>query len=145
MNKREHILNAVLLGVGLSFVLTPIGEANTRQVVALTVPIILGALFPDIDTDIGSHRKTFHNLPVLAAFVAFPIYFGNLQYVWVGVLTHYLLDMMGSKRGIALFYPFKREFSLPFGVTVDSPHATFVTLLITALELSTVALYTLYL
>jgi len=84
----------------------------------------LGALFPDVDTAFGKHRKTLHNLPILIGFVAFPFVFGNLEYVWIGVLTHYVLDIAGSKRGIALFYPlWKEEFGLPIGVAVSSKNA----------------------
>jgi len=104
------------------------------------IPVVLGALFPDVDTDFGKHRKTLHNLPVLALLYAFPLYFGNLQYVWVGVLTHYVLDVVGSKRGIALFYPFSPlEYGLPVGVATVSNYATFVTVVITAVELVVVA------
>ena len=48
MNKEGHVLNAVLLGVGLGFVLEPSGTVDTLlTVVAVTVPVTLGALFPD--------------------------------------------------------------------------------------------------
>ena len=132
------MINGVLLGVGLGYVLHPAGDLTTlRTVVAVTVPVTLGALFPDVDTAFGSHRKTLHNLPVLAVFLAFPLYFDNLAYVWLGVLTHYVLDVFGSKRGIALFYPLStREFGSPTGVTTKSAYANAVTLAVTALELA---------
>ncbi|WP_122089713.1 metal-dependent hydrolase [Halalkalicoccus subterraneus] len=141
MNKRGHVLNAALLSVGLGVVVRPTVEVGTLLVVAqLFVPIVLGALFPDVDTAFGKHRKTFHNLPVLAIFLAYPIYFGNLRWVWVGVLSHYLLDVFGSKRGIALFYPlWSREFGFPFGVPVRSRWSSAVTLVVTALELAVAA------
>jgi len=137
MNKQGHVLNAVLLGVGLGYVLEPAGDLETfRTIAEVSVPIVLGALFPDVDTAFGRHRKTLHNLLVLAVFVAFPLYFGNLQYVWLGVLTHYVLDMVGSRRGIALFYPLSdREYGSPTGVTTSSRFANAVTLVVTALEL----------
>jgi hypothetical protein len=106
--------------------------------VAVTVPVTLGALFPDIDTAFGSHRKTFHNLLILGGFVTFPLVFDNLQYVWIGVLTHYVLDVAGTTRGIALFYPFGRECDLPIGIPVTSRFALAVTLSITAVELALV-------
>ncbi|MFB6191835.1 MAG: metal-dependent hydrolase [Haloarculaceae archaeon] len=142
MNKEGHVLNAVLLGIGLGYVLHPAGDLTTlRTVVAVTVPVTLGALFPDVDTAFGSHRKTLHNLPVLAVFVAFPLYFGNLAHVWIGVLTHYVLDVFGSKRGIALFYPvWDREFGSPTGVTTSSAYANAVTLVVTGLELGAAVL-----
>jgi membrane-bound metal-dependent hydrolase YbcI (DUF457 family) len=145
VNKKGHVLNAVLLGVGLGVILTvdPTTQPTTDvvveslvRVVELSVPVTLGALFPDVDTAFGKHRKTLHNLPVLAVFLAFPLLFGNLQFVWIGVATHYLLDVVGSRRGIALFYPLSRtEYGLPSGVTTSSRHADAVTVVITALEL----------
>ncbi|WP_440771811.1 metal-dependent hydrolase [Natronorubrum sp. DTA28] len=142
MNKKGHVLNAVLLSLGLGYLLEPAGDLETfRAIIMIGVPVTLGALFPDVDTAFGKHRKTLHSLPVLAGFIAFPYVFGNLEYVWIGVLTHYVLDVAGSKRGIALFYPlWKKEFGLPVGVAVSSKHATAVTVVITVLELVLVAL-----
>ena len=138
MNKEGHVLNALLLGVGLGFVLEPSGTVETlRTVVAVTIPVTLGALFPDVDTAFGKHRKTLHNLPILILFVVFPFAFGNLQYVWVGVLTHYVLDYFGSRRGIALFYPLSpTEYGFPSGVTTSSRFANAVTIVVTAVELA---------
>jgi hypothetical protein len=136
MNKREHVLNGLLLGIGLGVILAPHGDLTTlRTIVAVTVPVTLGALVPDIDTAFGSHRKTFHNLLVLAGFVAFPLVFDNLRFVWLGVLTHYVLDVAGTTRGIALFYPFGREYDLPIGIPVTSRFALVVTLCITVVEI----------
>jgi len=136
MNKKGHVLNAVLLSIGLGYVLEPAGDVATfRTVAEISIPITLGALFPDVDTAFGRHRKTLHNLPVLGLFLAYPLVFGNLQFVWLGVLTHYVLDMFGSKRGIALFYPWDREFSIPVGVATSSKYASVVTLVITGFEL----------
>ena len=142
MNKKGHVLNAALLSLGLGYVLEPSGDLETfRTIIMIGVPVTLGALFPDVDTAFGRHRKTLHNLPVLVGFVAFPYVFGNLEYVWIGVLTHYVLDVAGSKRGIALFYPlWKKEFGLPVGVAVSSRHADVMTMVITVLELALVAL-----
>jgi Predicted membrane-bound metal-dependent hydrolase (DUF457). len=136
MNKRGHVLNGLLLAVGVGFVLKPaVTVATGRTIVEISVPIVLGALLPDVDTAFGRHRKTLHNLPVLAIVFAYPLVFGNLQYVWIGVLSHYILDVVGSKRGIALFYPLEREFGLPIGVTTSSDYADLVTVVITAVEL----------
>jgi membrane-bound metal-dependent hydrolase YbcI (DUF457 family) len=140
MNKDGHVLNGLLLGIGLGFVLEPAGDLGTLvTVVGVTVPVVLGALFPDVDTHFGSHRKTLHNLPTLAVFLSFPLVFGNLQWVWVGVLTHYVLDVFGSKRGIALLYPYPREFGFPFGVATSSRFAGAVVLAVTAVELAVAA------
>jgi len=141
MNQKEHVLNAALLGIGLGYVLEPAGdEATFRMVLAVTVPVVLGALFPDVDAHYGRHRKALHNLPVLALFLAFPIYFGNLQWVWLGVATHYALDVLGTTRGVALFYPlYSEEFNLPVGVPVSSDRAGLVTVLVTALEIGVAA------
>lgn len=136
MNKHGHVLNGLLLGVGVGFILAPIGNVETLQtIVAVAVPVTLGALVPDIDTEFGRHRKTLHNLSVLGLFIAFPVVFGNLNYVWIGVLTHYVLDMVGSKRGIALFYPYTQEYGFPTGVATKSQYTNVVTLFITASEL----------
>ncbi len=137
MNKRGHVLNAVLLSIGLGYLIEPAGDLQTFEtIVQVTIPVTLGALFPDVDTDFGKHRKTLHNLPVLALFLAFPYAFGNLEWVWLGVLTHYVLDIAGSKRGIALFYPvWKKEFGLPVGVAVSSRHADVMTMVVTVAEL----------
>ena len=138
MNKEGHVLNAALLGIGLGFVLDPSGTVSTlRTVAAVTIPVMLGALFPDVDTAFGKHRKTLHNLPVLGLFVVFPFLFGNLAYVWVGVFTHCVLDYLGSRRGIALFYPLsRREYGFPSGVTTSSRFANVVTIIVTAVELA---------
>ena len=141
MNKEGHVLNAVLLSIGLGYVFEPAGDVPTfRMIAEISVPIVLGALFPDVDTAFGSHRKTLHNLPLLGVVYAYPVFFDNLHYVWIGVLTHYVLDLLGSKRGIALFYPFPKEYSLPVGVSVSSKWATAVTVAVTGLEIAVVAL-----
>lgn len=138
MNKRGHVLNAVLLSIGLGYLLEPSGDVETFVTIAeVFVPIVLGALFPDVDTAFGRHRKALHNLPVLAIIGAYPIYFGNLQWVWIGVATHYVLDVLGTTRGIALFYPlWKKEFDVPFGIPVDSKYTDLMTLTVTAVEIA---------
>jgi membrane-bound metal-dependent hydrolase YbcI (DUF457 family) len=137
MNERDHATNAVLLSVGLGVLLDPALDAGTAEtVVAVAVPVTLGALFPDLDTSFGRHRKTLHNLLTLGAFAAFPVVYGNLQWVWLGVATHYVLDLCGNVRGMALFYPWPREYDVPVGVTVDSRWATVVTLAVTGVELA---------
>ncbi|WP_132057396.1 metal-dependent hydrolase [Halorussus amylolyticus] len=140
MNKEGHVLNAALLSIGLGYIIHPAGDVPTFLMIAeVSVPVILGALLPDVDTAFGKHRKTLHNLPLLAIIYAYPVYFGNLHYVWIGVATHYVLDMLGSKRGIALFYPYSKEYNLPFGVPVSSKRATAVTVAVTAFELAVIA------
>jgi len=140
MNKRGHVLNAFVLSIGIGYLLRPAGDETTFLfILEYGVPITLGALFPDVDTAFGKHRKTLHNLPLLAGFIVFPIVFGNLQYIWIGVLTHYVLDVVGSKRGIALFYPHPREYGFPTGVTTSSDYAEIVTIVITTIELAVAA------
>ena len=137
MNKRGHVLNAIFLAIGLGFVLEPAGDVATfRTIAAVFVPLVLGALFPDVDTHFGKHRKTLHNLPVLAIVAAYPIFFDNLQWVWLGVLTHYVLDALGTTRGIALFYPlWDEEFGGTFGVPVSSDYADLMMFVVTVFEL----------
>jgi membrane-bound metal-dependent hydrolase YbcI (DUF457 family) len=159
MNKRDHVVNAALLSAGTAVLLgvvpspttgeTPVlaaatlpalGVAVATEAVRYGVPVTLGALFPDVDTAFGRHRKTFHNLLVLATFLAFPLWFDNLRYVWLGVLTHLVLDFLGSARGVALFYPLSTdEYSFPGGVSTTSPWATPVTVAVTGLELAALA------
>jgi len=139
MNKREHLMNAALLSVGLAVLAQGhLGVPTVRTLLAVGVPVSLGALVPDIDTAVGSHRKTFHNLLTLGTFAAFPLAFGNLHLVWLGVLTHYVLDLLGGTRGMALFYPWPEEYDVPVGVPVDSPWAGVVTLVVTGVELAVV-------
>jgi hypothetical protein len=155
MNKRDHVVNAVLLSVGTAVLLGvvpsqglasgSIGRPGTlEETVSLVavefvrfgVPVTLGALFPDVDTAFGRHRKTFHNVFVLGVFLVFPTVFGNLQFVWLGVATHLVLDITGSARGVALFYPLTpEEFDLPGGVATSSRWATPLTVVITGVEL----------
>lgn len=137
MNKRGHVLNALLLSVGLGYLLEPAGNLATFDVIAaISVPIVLGASIPDVDTALGRHRKTMHNLAVLAIVSAYPIYFSNLQYVWIGVLSHLVLDLLGTRRGLALLYPLTdREFAVPIGVAVDSKLADGMMFVVTAFEL----------
>jgi hypothetical protein len=136
MNKDGHVLNAFLLSVGLAIFMDPTSPvAFARNFATVCIPVVLGALFPDVDTFVGTHRKTLHNLTVLGIFVAYPIVFDNLHYVWIGVLTHYVLDVFGSRRGIALFYPWRKEFGFPIGVPVNSKYATVMTIAVTGFEL----------
>ena len=140
MRERGHVVNAVLLGVGIGVLLEPALTMDTVvAVLTVGVPILLGALFPDIDTSFGKHRQTFHNLAVLVGFAAFPVVFGNLAYVWLGVLTHYVLDLLGNVKGMALLYPYDRFYDVPVGVNVDSRWADVVTMLVTAVELAAAA------
>jgi membrane-bound metal-dependent hydrolase YbcI (DUF457 family) len=145
MNKEGHVLNAVLLGIGLGYILEPAGDFSTfRTIAEVTIPVTLGALFPDVDTAFGRHRKTLHNFLVLGVFLAYPFVFDNLQFVWLGVLTHYILDLAGSKRGLALLYPWDREFNLPVGVATSSKYANLATLVITGVELLIVGVLVFY-
>lgn len=140
MNEKGHAVNAVLLGVGTGLMLEPSMTPSTVQsVVTVGVPVVLGALFPDLDTTFGTHRKTLHNAVVLGTFVAFPYFFGNLHYVWLGVATHYVLDLLGNVRGIAVFYPYPELYDVPVGVPVTSRWTDAVTLAVTAFELAVVA------
>jgi hypothetical protein len=143
MNERGHVVNAVLLSIGLTVILAEVlAVPPVRALVGIGVPVTLGALFPDIDTSFGTHRQTFHNLATLGGFLAFPLVFGNLHYVWLGVATHYVLDMLGNVRGMALLYPYSEEYDIPVGVPVDSTWADAVTLAVTGVEL--VVIYVIY-
>jgi hypothetical protein len=136
VNERGHVENAVVLSLGVGLILEPsVSWALVEQVVAVGPPIVLGALFPDIDTSFGTHRKTFHNVWVLGLAVAFPFVFDNLHYVWIGIGTHYVLDLLGNVKGMGLFYPLPGFYDVPVGVNVGSRWADVVTLSVTAVEL----------
>jgi membrane-bound metal-dependent hydrolase YbcI (DUF457 family) len=137
VNKREHILNGILLGIGLGYILEPAGDLSTFvTIVAVTPPLVLGAMFPDVDTAFGEHRKTLHNLPVLLFFYVYALQFDNLSWVWLGIISHYFLDIAGSTRGISWLYPFyDEEVGLPIGVPTSSHWAQWITALITVAEL----------
>ena len=112
MNRGPHILNALALGTAVSVAVDPavygalvdalvsgasVGPpvwAAMTALVGVTIPVVLGAMVPDIDAAVGQHRKTLHNGFVLVGFIWFPVAFGNLQYVWVGVLAHLVLDLL---------------------------------------------------
>lgn len=152
MNKEGHVINAALLSLGLGVVLaapTVLSVATLLAVVEtvarLSVPVVLGALFPDVDTAFGKHRKTLHNVFVLGIVAAYPIVFDNLQFVWIGVATHYVLDVIGSRRGIAFFYPLtSQEWGLPSGVTTSSKYANPVTVVVTLVELAILGAFHVY-
>lgn len=137
MNERGHVINAVLLSVGLGFILEQsISVDALVTVVTVAPPIVLGALFPDIDTSFGTHRKTFHNVWVLGLAIVFPFLFGNLHYVWIGITTHYVLDLLGNVKGMGVFYPLPGFFDIPVGVNINSKWADIVTLAVTGFELA---------
>ncbi len=136
MNKREHVINGLALGLGIGYMLEPGTDVETvTSMLEFGVPITMGAMIPDIDTAIGGHRKTFHNLLTLLVFITFPYYFNNLRYIWIGITSHYVLDLLGTTRGIALFYPLRREFEIPVGVRVNSIFAPLVTVVVTVFSL----------
>ncbi len=140
MRERGHVINAVLLGVGIGVLVEPsMTQSTLVAVFGIGVPVLLGALLPDIDTSFGTHRATFHNLLVLGAVAAFPVVFGNLAYVWLGVLTHYVLDLLGNVKGMALFWPLSGFYDVPVGVNIDSRWADVVTLAVTGVELAVAA------
>ncbi len=165
MNKRDHVLNGVLLAVGVAVILgvapsvgvgadertLPTASLDALAAVGLLVaeffvPIVLGALVPDVDTAFGRHRKSLHNALVVAVFVAYPVVFDNLHFVWLGVVSHLVLDLAGSARGIALLYPLtSEETDLPGGVSTSSRYATPLTVAITLAELGLVAVVHYYL
>lgn len=140
MNKKGHVFNAICLGIGTGILLEPtVSTAALVSVVTVGVPVVLGALLPDVDTAFGTHRQTFHNVWVLGAFVAFPHFLGNLHYVWLGIVTHYALDLLGNQMGMGVFHPFGGMYDIPVGVTTTSRWADVVTVLVTAFELAVVA------
>lgn len=141
MNEKGHTINAVLLSTGLAILLEPGFTHHTIVTwLAVTPPIVLGAIFPDLDTTFGTHRQTFHNLIVLGIAITYPYLFGNLHYVWIGILTHYILDLCGNVKGMAIFYPSSKFYDIPVGVRVDSQWADIVTLLVSIFELIAIGL-----
>lgn len=140
MNEKGHAINAFLLSVGLGYLLEwSVSAEAFITIVKVTPPIMLGALFPDLDTSFGTHRKTFHNIWILLLALAFPLFFDNLHYVWIGILTHYILDLLGNVKGMGVFYPLGGFYDIPVGVNIDSRWADVVTLAVTGFELAVIA------
>ncbi len=82
MNKQDHIINGVLVGIGVGSILSPTWDTwMIHSIVAVTVPVTLGVLVSDVASDFGRHRNTLHNGVLLGSFVVFPFVFGILQYV----------------------------------------------------------------
>lgn len=136
MNKRGHVINAVLLSLGVGYLLEPqFSPALLVAIATVSPPIVLGALFPDLDTAFGDHRKTFHNIWVLGLALSFPYFFENLHFVWIGITTHYVLDLLGNIKGMGVLYPLPGFYDIPVGVNINSKWADVVTLLVTAFEL----------
>jgi len=46
--------------------------------------------------------------------------------------------MLGNVRGMALFYPYSKEYDIPVGVAVSSKWSDAVTLAVTAFELTVI-------
>lgn len=140
MNKNHHVGNAAFVGIALAYVASADIASLPWSVAAIVPPVILGALIPDLDHIVGKHRKTGHNLFLLAGLAIYPALFGNLSFVWVGVAVHFLLDLV-TARGLALFYPLSgKEWSVPPDIPVDSRAAGAVTGLLTIVEILIVVL-----
>jgi membrane-bound metal-dependent hydrolase YbcI (DUF457 family) len=159
VNKGDHVLNGVLLAVGTGVILgiaPSVGVGATGRTLPTApldallaagllaaeffIPVVLGALVPDVDTAFGKHRKSLHNVFVVAVLVAYPLVFDNLHFVWLGVVSHLVLDMAGSARGVAFAYPLtSQEWNLPGGVSTTSGYATPLTVGITLVELGLMA------
>lgn len=72
--------------------------------------------------------------------MSIPFLFGNLHYGWIGVLTHYTLDILGNRYGMGVVYSLPGFYDIPVGISVDSNWADAVTLLVTAAELGVLVL-----
>jgi len=132
----SQILNSLLLAIGLGFVFVPQGDIETFQaIIPISVPILIGGVLPDIDVAFGKHRKTTHNIFIVGLFILYPLLFNNLQYIWIGILSHLIIDITGTVRGIALFYPLSdAEYRFQTGTSNQS------TVLITVIEIITAAI-----
>ena len=122
MNKREHLLNGAIVGGAIGALVNPL-----HLLVAIPLAAA-GGLLPDADTHLGTHRKTFHNLPLLGILLLGAWFYPVFVYLPIGVCSHYMLDALCTRRGIALFYPISRqEYQSAGGVTVDDPQAGLAT------------------
>ena len=134
MNKTEHVVNGALVAGAFAVLTDPI---------QLPIAIVLGgttALFPDLDTNFGTHRKTGHNFFVLGLIVALTVIDPIMIYGAIGVASHFVIDLL-SRRGMALFYPFSsREYPMHGGVTVDDDRAQFLVGVMTLFEIGIVVL-----
>jgi len=135
MNKPEHVANGALIAGAIGVVLGGLPE------VLVAVPLgVAGSLLPDLDTAVGTHRKTFHNLPVLGVLLLGAWFHPVVIYLPIGVASHYALDALCSRRGIALFYPLTtQEYQSAGGVTVDDPRSGLLTLAFSGFEVGFLA------
>ncbi|MFC6755888.1 MULTISPECIES: metal-dependent hydrolase [Haloarcula] len=136
MNPIDHVINGALVAGAIAFLISPLN-------LLVAVPLgIAGALFPDLDTHVGTHRKTFHNGFLLLFFCIGAVVYPLFVYFPIGVASHYLLDALCSRRGIAFFYPVsKSEYQSKGGVTVDDDRARMVTVAMSGSEIILVALF----
>ena len=103
MNRNSHLQMGFIFGVtaivlsGISFESIPLG-----------LMVFFGSIFPDYDVAYGTHRKTLHNLWVMAACGSYMWFYGfpavaNLFFL-LGFLSHLVADSV-TKQGIMPFYP----------------------------------------
>jgi membrane-bound metal-dependent hydrolase YbcI (DUF457 family) len=144
MNTTDHLVAAVLVGIGLGVLTSPL------MTVVAPVLVVLGDRIPDLDQNLGTHRKTLHNvwLPTLVALGAVPVLVGfweppaalsTVPWVATGYATHLLVDGLGSRRGVALLYPISdTEWQSAGGVTVNDPRATLASVTVAGMILGVV-------
>ena len=134
MNTVDHVLNGALVTGAIALLVNPVN-------LVVAIPLgIAGVLFPDLDTRIGTHRKSLHNGVVLGLLSLGAVIYPIVVYLPIGVALHYILDAVCSRRGIAFFYPFSSsEYQSAGGVTVDDDRARMVTVTMSALQIVVVA------
>ncbi len=124
MNRRDHTLCALLLGVTISIC--------TLSVVPLVL-VYVGSNLPDLDAVVFKHRKTLHN--VFSVVIITCVFYSASHGFWfvgVGMLLHIVLDMC-SKSNVFFFYPLSNK-----GMGVRGPRngtlwSTMLSLIITVL------------
>lgn len=139
MTGKTHFIGGVTVAAACLSVRQPfpeVGDAAVLNAVYQGVWIascVFGSLLPDIDyphTTLGhklgpisvlinkccGHRGFFHSLLFLAL-VYLPFHFFLPTYSWIGLgillggISHILLDML-NHTGVALFWPYKKKFSV---------------------------------
>lgn len=131
MNKKQHLYGGFLTSITLLIMSyyynNPIYGLIDGIIFVLGVTVM--SIIPDIDTDIGKHRASFHNLFVFVviSIILFKLTYILFLYAWgVAYLSHISLDIL-TKRGIALLYPLSNRRFGGLGIDAKSPLGNIVT------------------
>lgn len=104
MNKREHVLNAVTVGGVALLLLRP---GTVQEAAGFLATVVAFGLLPDVDTTLGRHRKTTHNVWILLGLSIWMVTSVSLVPVGavLGYTTHILCDAYGSHNRVNVGWP----------------------------------------